>query len=83
MFHPLVLQQIACLCNLPCDSLGMGFVGNLNASCTKQGAFFVVNASFLPLPQRICSLTFVFIVIFSKKRELFLEYSMLDRKGER
>ena len=31
MFHPLVLQQIACLCNLPCDSLGMGFVSNLGS----------------------------------------------------
>ena len=29
MFHPLVLQQIACLCNLLRDSLGMGFVSNL------------------------------------------------------
>ena len=31
MFHPLVLQQIACWCNLPCDSLGMGFVSNLSS----------------------------------------------------
>ena len=41
-------------------------------SITKQGAFFVVNASFLPLSLRICSLTFVFFVIFFERKVLFL-----------
>ncbi len=50
MFHPLVLQQIACLCNWPCDSLDMGFVSNLSEvvftslfSCRGRGSVIAIS----------------------------------------
>ena len=54
MFHPLVLQQIACLCNLLRDSLGMGFVSNLKKDPKRVFFAEIGTSSTIAGIQQIC-----------------------------